>query len=149
MWDDDCMSSEMIIGLVVGAGLILAGALLGVLCVWSRGGGSAAARWWVAKAPLPQQHTRPSLEGPALVLLPVLAETLVVLGGASVLGPVLAPVSGLTLVLVLVVAIFQLALYVTAHSMTWQRWILPLWVYPSWLRETRRHEKTQLPDGRR
>src|SRR5699024_5551367 len=102
-----------------------------------------------AKAPLPQQHTRPSLEGPALVLLPVLAETLVVLGGASVLGPVLAPVSGLTLVLVLVVVIFQLALSVTAHSMTWPRWILPLWVYPSWLRETRRHEKTQLPDGRR
>lgn len=143
------MTSDMMIGLAVGVGLIVAGALLGVLCLWSRAGRSPSARWWVAKAPIPQQRTRPPLEGVGLVILPMIAETLVVLGFVAMLGPVLAPVSGLILVLVLVVAISQLVFYVTAHSMTWQRWILPLWVYPAWLRETRRQETAQLPPGRR
>ena len=143
------MTSDLIIGFVVGAGLWAAAVVVAALSLWSRLGGSPSPRWWVAKGPIPQLRSRPPFEGTALVILPLLAQTLAVLGAVAVLGPVLAPISGVSLALVLAVAVVQAVLFVSAHLMSWQRWILPLWIYPGWLRETRRQEKAVLPPGRR
>lgn len=143
------MTSDILAGLVIGVVLFLAAALLASVCLWWRVGTSASARWWVRREPIEHRRTYPFSEGIALVLLPVMAETLAMLGAVAVLGPVLAPVEGITLVAALGAALFQAALYVIAHGATWQRWILPLWAYPAWLRETRRRERALLAPGRR
>lgn len=136
-------------GLVIGAVLFLGAALLVAVCLWWRVGTSASARWWVRREPIEHQRTYPFSEGIALVLLPVMAETLAMLGVVAVLGPVVAPVEGVTLVAALGLALVQAILYGIAHWVTWQRWILPMWAYPAWLRETRRRERDLLAPGER
>lgn len=143
------MTSDILAGFVIGAVLFLVAGLLAALCVWWRVGSSASARWWVRREPIQQLRTRPFFEGIALVLLPVLAETIAMLGVVAVLGPMFAPVEGVALAVTLGVVLFQAILYLVAHAATWQRWILPMWAYPSWLRETRRQERELLPPGRR
>ena len=143
------MTSDILAGLVIGVVLFLAAALLASVCLWWRVGTSASARWWVRREPIEHRRRYPFAEGIALVLLPVLAETLAMLGIVAVLGPVLAPVEGIALVAALGAVLFQAALYVIAHGATWQRWILPLWAYPAWLCETRRRERALLAPGER
>lgn len=138
------MTSDTLAGFVIGAVLFLVAALLASVCLWWRVGTSAAARWWVRREPIQHRRPYPFSEGIALVLLPVLAETIAMLGVVAVLGPMFAPVEGVTLAVALGAVLFQAALYVIAHWATWQRWILPLWIYPAWLRETRRAEVEQL-----
>ena len=141
------MTSDILAGLVIGVVLFLAAALLASVCMWWRVGTSASVRWWVRREPIEHRRTYPFSEGIALVLLPVMAETLAMLGVVVVLGPVLAPVEGITLVAALGAVLFQAILFVIAHGATWQRWILPLWAYPAWLRETRRRERALLAPG--
>lgn len=143
------MTSDMLLGLLIGAVLFVSGLALAGLCLWWRAGRTEGARWWVRCEPHPQDRMRPHHEGLALVLIPVFAETLMLLALVAVLGPMLAPVSGPTLTLALVVALAQAVLYGVAHFATWQRWILPLWAYPSWLLQTRRAEAEHLRAQRR
>ena len=143
------MTSDILAGLVIGVVLFLAAALLASVCLWWRVGTSASARWWVRREPIEHRRTYPFSEGIALVLLPVMAETLAMLGIVAVLGPVFAPVEGIALVAALGAVLFQAGLYVIAHGATWQRWILPLWAYPAWLCETRRRERALLAPGER
>ena len=139
------MTSDILAGLVIGVVLFLAAALLASVCLWWRVGTSASARWWVRREPIEHRRTYPFSKGIALVLLPVMAKTLAMLGVVVVL----APVEGITLVAALGAVLFQAILFVIAHGATWQRWILPLWAYPAWLRETRRRERALLAPGRR
>ena len=137
------MTSDILAGLVIGVVLFLAAALLASVCLWWRVGTSASARWWVRREPIEHRRTYPFSKGIALVLLPVMAKTLAMLGVVVVL----APVEGITLVAALGAVLFQAILFVIAHGATWQRWILPLWAYPAWLRETRRRERALLAPG--
>lgn len=142
-------TSDILTGLVIGVVLFLGAAQLASVCLWWRIGTSASARWWVRREPIEHRRTYPFSEGIALVLLPVMAETLAMLDVVAVLGPVVAPLEGVTLVAALGAVLFQAALYVIAHVATWQRWILPVWAYPAWLRETRRRERALLAPGER
>ena len=137
------MTSDILAGLVIGVVLFLAAALLASVCLWWRVGTSASARWWVRREPIEHRRTYPFSKGIALVLLSVMAKTLAMLGVVVVL----APVEGITLVAALGAVLFQAILFVIAHGATWQRWILPLWAYPAWLRETRRRERALLAPG--
>lgn len=135
------MSGDILLGLLVCGALFLAASLLGALCLWWRWGAGPAARWWVRREPIQDLRGFPLFEGLALVLLPVFAETLGALGIVAIVGPFVSPPSGMGLVVLLVVVVFQAVLYVVAHGATWQRRILPLWAYPSWLRPQRRAER--------
>ncbi|WP_374928988.1 hypothetical protein [Kytococcus sedentarius] len=121
-------------GLLAGAGL-----LLGLLCLWWRWGRSRAARWWVRTTPVDRMRSLPLGEAMALVLLPATAVSLAVLGGVVALSPAIRE-GGSTATLWLAVALVGglCALLVVARFSIWFRWVLPLWMYPAWLRPQRR-----------
>lgn len=135
------MSADLLIGLFVSVGLLLGGLVLGGVWIWSRAGRSRAARWWVRRGPITELRGAPTFEGLAMVLLPLFAQVLLLLALVAVAGPMISPLTGPMLWAALAVALVQAALCVVAHFAWWQRRILPLWAYPSWLRELRRQER--------
>lgn len=143
------MSQDVVIGLVAGTSLIALGVALAWVSLWWRAGRSRAARWWVSPRPELPFANRPRFDAIALVLVPMAAETSLALAVAVMVGPVVAPISGVTLLVAVVAGLLQCALFIFAHTLFWQRLVLPLWVYPAWLRETRRQQRASLPAGTR
>lgn len=143
------MTGGLLIAILSGLGLIFAGALLAIACLWWRFGSSPSARWWVRRAPVSQLRSFPAAEGAALVLLPVTAQTLVFLGLLICCAPLLLPATGWSLALLIVVLLAQCGIWLVARGFTAYRWVLPLWAYPGWLREERRRDRDQLPADKR
>ena len=139
------MSHDVMIGLVVGTCLIAVGVALAAVSVWSRAGRSRRARWWVSPRPDLPFVNRPRYHAVALVILPMFAEACVALAVVVMLGPVVAPITGVALLAAVIVGLLQFAFFIFARMLCWQRVVLTLWVYPSWLRETRRQQRALLP----
>lgn len=139
------LTDEVMIGLVIGAGLFAGAAILAGVSLWSRAGRTPSARWWVYPRSGPALTKHYGFDAFALVLLPMLAETAFALGFVVILGPILSPISGITLAFAVIAGSIQFGLFIFARLLCWRRWILPLWVYPAWLKETRRAEAEMIP----
>lgn len=118
------------------AGAVLA--LLALLCRWGRGGW---ARSWARTGGLQRPGGYAYGEITVLVVLPLVAQTLLVVGlVALVLSLDVLRESGGT-VLIPIAVIGELVLWSVLLVATGYRSIMPLWVYPSWLRPQRRRER--------
>lgn len=124
--------------------MMLAGVVLAAGAVYCRVGRGAGARFWVDSAPDLQRSGHRYAESAVLVVMPLLAQLLLV-AGALVglfaidalrelgLGPLIA-----------VVVIAEIAVMGVLLAVTSYRTVMPLWVYPSWLRPRRRQERDQI-----
>ncbi len=110
-----------------------AGLLLGGLTVWFRSGTSRAARWWVRTDRSP---SRKAAESVALLLVPYFAQFTLVLAIAAL--PVFHEVFAAA---VLLVEFILGAIFVSPLR---YRRLLPLWMYPAWLRPEREREQDEL-----
>lgn len=115
--------------------------LLG-LAAWSRRGRSRSARWWVRRVPIASAHpltTRSETVG--LVVLPYLGQLALVLAVGALPGfpPSLIPVAVIGEVVLLLVLLVP-----TAY-----RRVLPLALYPRWLRGERAADRATLTAMRR
>ncbi|ATG54022.1 hypothetical protein CFK41_03965 [Brachybacterium ginsengisoli] len=124
--------------------VVLAGVVLAAMSTYFRGGRGAGARFWVDSTPDGQRSGHRYAESAVLVVLPLLAQLLLVVGvlvgvtSIDVLrdlgvGPVIA-----------VVVIVEVVLMVVLLTATSYRTVMPLWVYPSWLRPRRKQERDQI-----
>jgi len=116
----------------------LIGAGLAALAVWFRVGSSRAARWWVRPFPMPFRGHDPwwAKEHIVLVAVPYLAQLLLLLAiGFLPVFHEMVPVF-LLLIEILVGGI--------GGGLLRYRYILPLWLYPAWLRPVRAKERDEL-----
>ncbi len=122
--------------LLLGAGAVISA--VAAVCRWGRGRGT---RFWVQERVAGARAGYAYGEIAVLVVLPLLAQTLIV-GGlvAGVLGVDALRDAGAS-VLIPVAVIGELILWGAALLTTGYRSVMPLWVYPSWLREERRRER--------
>lgn len=135
--------------LVAAALCAMAAVVLLLLSAWFRWGGSRVARWWVRRHPIDRASFASSApEALALGVLPYLAQLMAAVAVVAMIHvvpavrePLFTPVMWMTVVGEVVLAI---AVLVPLSN----RRILPLFVYPGWLRPQRRAERQWL-DGRR
>lgn len=124
--------------------LLCAGALLGALALWCRAGRSAAARFWVRRASFDQPSGFAYSETAVLAVLPLLAQLLVVAGLVVAVSAVDAlrelGLGGLYAAAV----IGETLLCLVVMLLVGYRSVMPLWVYPAWLRPTRAAEKQRI-----
>ncbi|WP_277049793.1 hypothetical protein [Ruania albidiflava] len=116
----------------------LIGAGLTALAVWFRVGTSRAARWWVRPVPVPFRGHDPwwAKEHIALVAVPYVAQLFLLLAiGMLPQFHEMVPVF-LLLIEILVGGI--------GGGLLRYRYILPLWLYPAWLRPVRAKERDEL-----
>lgn len=122
------------------------GCLLTLLAVWFRIGTSRAARWWVRRGiPLERMSFAASAsEGVALGMTPYLAQLMwaVALIAATHVHPGVRDAVFQPVMWTVVIAEQVLALIVLVPISN--RRILPLFIYPAWLRPTRREERQYL-----
>lgn len=125
--------------LALGTGAVVS--LAAAVCRWGRGRGT---RFWVQERVAGARAGYAYGEIAVLVVLPLLAQTLIV-GGlvAGVLGVDALRDAGAS-VLIPVAVIGELILWGAVLLMTGYRSVMPLWVYPSWLRPQRRAERERL-----
>ena len=135
---------EMVAALLLGVLLAAVGAAVSLLAAWFRWGRSTAARRWARRKHIDQAADYANLEALALAWTPMLGQTLLLAGLVvplvALLGigtPAAKAVIGLLMVL-------ELGAWIVMLLMTVYRWILPLWMYPGWLREIRRAEVDHL-----
>ncbi|HLS65018.1 MAG TPA: hypothetical protein VK060_16665 [Ruania sp.] len=116
----------------------LIGAGLAALAVWFRVGTSRAARWWVR--PHPFQVSGYDLwrtkEHCALLVVPYVAQLLLLLA----IG-LLPPFDDAVALFVLLIEIFVGGI---GGGLLRYRYILPLWLYPAWVRPVRAKERDEL-----
>lgn len=110
------------------AGVVLLG-----LTVWFRTGTSRAARWWVRTDERP---SRKAAESVALLLVPYFAQFALAVAIAAL--PVFHEVFAAA---VLLVEFIAGAIFVSPLR---YRSLLPLWLYPAWLRPQREREQDEL-----
>ena len=131
---------DVVLALLALAVLLLgaAVALLAMLCRWGRG---RVLRSWVRSEGIQERTGYDYGEVAVLVVLPLLAQTVLVAGALMALSSVdmlRGAVSGLLVPLAVVAEVLVwLAVLIAAGYRT----IMPLWVYPSWLRPQRRRER--------
>ncbi|WIM69358.1 hypothetical protein [Corynebacterium suedekumii] len=130
------MNPADLIGTTVGVGMIVAGLVLVGYCLWWRSGRSSSARWWMRTEPVEQMQGYPPFEALGLVWLPVAAETLMFIGALVTLGPWLADNLDLVLYPLVVLNGAQFLLLIGARVVSYNT-VLPLWIYPRWLRRER------------
>lgn len=141
-----CKDDGMDVSSLVAAALcaMVSLALL-VLSAWCRWGGSRAARWWVRRHPVDRASFASSApEALALGVLPYLAQltAAVALVAMVHVAPAVREVLFAPLMWTVVIGevVFGIAVLVPLSN----RRILPLFVYPGWLRPLRRDERDWL-----
>lgn len=122
-------------------GLLGTGAVLALAAVLCRAGPSRGARFWARTAGAARRGGHDYGEVAVLVVLPLIAQTLLVAGAVAGLlavdllrGPVAA-------VLVPFAVVAEVLVWAVLLVATGYRAIMPLWIYPAWLRPQRRHER--------
>ncbi|PMC76345.1 hypothetical protein CJ197_04085 [Brachybacterium sp. UMB0905] len=137
LWDATDVNVAPLLMLLIAALAGCAGVVLALVLAWMRRRG--ASQWWVAK-PLVDSEFANAPERIVLLILPLAAQTLIV-GALAVLAAALAALLGAPTALINGLLLGALALEVvvwlviaipTAHSS-----VLPLWMYPAWLRGQR------------
>lgn len=125
--------------LLLGAGAVMSA--VAAVCRWGRGRGT---RFWVQERVAGARAGYAYGEIAVLVVLPLLAQTLIVWGlVAGVLGVDALRDAGAS-VLIPVAVIGELILWGAALLATGYRRVMPLWVHLSWLRPQRRAEREWL-----
>ena len=116
----------------------LIGAGLTALAVWFRVGTSRAARWWVRTGPdfAHRYDPRRTHERVALVLVPWSGQLLLLLAIGFL--PVFHHAVPSLILLVEIVVTGSISPFLP------YRYILPLWLYPAWLRPVREKERDEL-----
>lgn len=138
------MSMDVVISVLVGLAAAGTGAVLLLLAAWWRWGRSSAARFWARRVHIDQAAHYATGESLALAWTPLLGQTLLVAGPAIPLIAALGSGTTAANALIGVLVAVELVLWIVMLLMTVYRWILPLWMYPTWLRETRRAEVEHL-----
>ncbi len=128
----------------IGALLLFAGVALLITCLWWRIGTSPSARWWVRREPIDALTRRPVAEGVALVLLPVLGVTLIGAGCVAALFTAIDRYEPWAIAILVLVVLGTGASWLVARLLVMYRTVLPLWLYPKWLRGQRRAERDWL-----
>ncbi len=116
----------------------LLGAGLAALAIWFRTGTTRAARWWECTDAGQLRHfgSTWAMEHLALVAVPYLAQLFLLLAVATL--PVFHPAVALMLLLV------EIVVGGIMGGLLRYRYILPLWMYPAWLRPVREREQAEL-----
>ncbi|GAA1489177.1 hypothetical protein GCM10009626_19230 [Brachybacterium sacelli] len=138
MWDS--VAPVVLLGLFLGA----IGFVLAVISAWMRRGSSRAARWWVRRVPLDEATDYANAEAIALAFTPMIAQTLIVAGLCMPVASFAVGGSGLGSTVLGAVLVVEILLWIVILLAAVYRWILPLWLYPSGLREVRRDERDRL-----
>ena len=122
-----------------------AAALLLLLSAWFRWGGSGAARWWVRRHPVERASFASSApEALALGVLPYLAQLMAAIAVVAALYVVPELRDLIFPPVMWVVVIGEVILAIAVLVPLSNRRILPLPVYPGWLRPQRRAEREWL-----
>lgn len=141
-WKDDGMDVSSLVAAALCA--VVALALL-VLSVWFRWGGSRAARWWVRRHPVDRASFASSApEALALGVLPYLAQLMAAVALVAMVHVAPAVREVLFSPMMWTVVIGELILGIAVLVPLSNRRILPLFVYPGWLRPLRRDEREWL-----
>lgn len=127
------MASAIRLVHMLSVGFGTAGLLLAVLALWFRTGTSRAARWWFRTEDRP---SRKAAESVALLLVPYFAQFALAVAIAAL--PVFHEVFAAA---VLLVEFIAGAIFVSPLR---YRRLLPLWLYPAWLRPEREREQDEL-----
>ncbi|OFT62629.1 hypothetical protein HMPREF3159_03715 [Brachybacterium sp. HMSC06H03] len=138
------MSMDVAISFLMGLVVAGAGAALLLLAAWFRWGRSTAARRWARRIHIDQAANYAAVEALALAWTPMIAQTLLLAAPAIPLVALLGRGSEAASTVIGVLVIVELVLWMAMLLLTVYRWILPLWMYPAWLRETRRAEVEHL-----
>lgn len=134
------MPSDVASAGLIGLLLLVFGVVLLALAIWFRRGRSAASRHWARRRSIDETVTYAVVEGIVLGLTPMLAQTLIVAGIAVPLAVILGVDSAAATVMFWVILVLEICLWSVTWVLITYRWILPLWMYPGWLRGTRRAE---------
>lgn len=139
---------ESIDGVSAAGGVLLGGVgvLLLLLSLWFRWGTSRVARWWVRRVPAERMSfLHSSTEALALGVAPFSAQLCLAVSAVLMLRvhPVsrdaaFSPVAWFVLCVEVLMGIVVL---VTVSN----RYVLPLWLYPAWLRPQRRADREDVP----
>lgn len=124
--------------------MILGGLMLAAVAVFCRTGRGAGARFWVDTTPDDQRSGHRYAEPAVLVVLPLLAQLLLVVGALVGLFSVDALRELGLEPLIAVVVIAEVVVMGVLLAATSYRTVMPLWIYPSWLRPRRRQERDQI-----
>lgn len=124
--------------------MLVAGMVLAAVAVYCRAGRGPGARSWVDTTADFQRSGHRYAESAVLVALPLLAQLLLV--GGALVGlfsiDVLRELGLEPLIAVAVIA--EVIVMVVLLAATSYRTVMPLWVYPSWLRPRRRQERDRI-----
>lgn len=137
MWG---VSMNVVAALLLGVLVAAVGAALLLLAAWFRWGRSTAARRWARRKDIDQAADYANLEALALAWTPMLGQTLLLAGPAIPLVTLLGIGTSAANTVTGLLIVVELGAWIAMLLMTVYRWILPLWMYPSWLREIRRRE---------
>lgn len=137
-WEDVGMDPVLLLLALV---LLLLGAGLAVLALLFRAGRGRAFRSWAGPEGVGPGRGFRYVEGLVLVVLPLCAQALLVSAPLALLAAIDALRELTTAVLLPVVVILEVILWVVLLLATSYRSILPLWIYPGWLRPQRRRER--------
>ncbi|MFC5276771.1 hypothetical protein [Brachybacterium sacelli] len=137
-WDDDRM--DPVLALSASAALLL-GVVLALSAMRCRSGRGGRARSWVRSEGIDARTGHAYGEVAVLVVLPLLAQSLLVAGLLMALGSVEMLRGAVVGLLVPAAVVAEVLLWIVLLLATGYRAIMPLWVYPSWLRPQRRRER--------
>ncbi|WP_270409567.1 hypothetical protein [Brachybacterium paraconglomeratum] len=129
---------------LVALALFLFGGALAALAMLCRAGRGRVFRAWVDTHGAGPGRGFAYAETTVLVLLPMCAQTVFVAGGVVGLASVDVLREAMASVLVPAAVILELLIWVVLLLLIGYRSVLPLWIYPAWLRETRRAEVEHL-----
>lgn len=141
---DGAVPKDVAISVLIGLAMAGAGALLLILAAWFRRGRSTASRRWARRIHIDRATNYAGVEALALAWTPMLAQTLLLTAPVIPLVALLGRGSEAASTVIGVLVIVEVALWLLMLLLTVYRWILPLWLYPAWLRETRRAEVEHL-----
>ncbi|GAA1489178.1 hypothetical protein [Brachybacterium sacelli] len=112
---------------------------------WSRWGSSKVARWWVRRTPVERMgFMQSSGEAVGLGLVPYLAQLMACVGVVAALYAHPRVREALFTPVMWTVVVAEVVLGIVVMVMVSNRYILPLFFYPGWLRHQRRAERDWL-----
>lgn len=121
--------------------VLLLGAALALLAMLCRSGRGRVLRSWARSEGIRERAGYAYGEVAVLVVLPLLAQTVLVAGALMALSSVDMLRDAVNGLLVPFAVVAEVLVWLAGLIATGYRTIMPLWVYPSWLRPQRRRER--------
>ena len=137
-WEDGGMDLSLAL---IALALFLLGGALAVLAMLCRVGRGRVFRAWVDTHGVGPGRGFAYAETTVLVLLPLCIQTIFVAGGVVGLASVELLRDTTTSVLVPAAVVLEVLIWVVVLLLIGYRSVLPLWIYPAWLRPQRRRDR--------